>query len=83
MSTDAPNVTVGKRQNGVAGDYAYVATVTYPGEQPERVTFQSSTYGPPIVMVTEGLPGGVFVSERVLDRCGRTLTPEWVQAFFQ
>lgn len=82
MSSAAPTVEVGKRRNGVAGEYIYVATVTYPDEKPEHVTFQSSVYGPPIVMVTDVLADGVFVSERVLERIGSDLTPEWIHAFF-
>ena len=78
----APTVTVSRRRNVIAGEFRYTATVTYPGEPPEKVTFQSSDYGPPIVMLTAGMPGGVFVSGRVLDRIGSKLTPEWVRAFF-
>ena len=76
-----PTVTDIRRHAGVAGQFSYTATVTYPGEGPERITFVGSTYGPPIVMVT---PGGieVFVADPVLDRIGRRLDPDWVRAFF-
>jgi truncated hemoglobin YjbI len=77
----SPVVGAIKRRNGVAGQYALTATVTYPGEGPEQVTFYGSAYGGPIVMQT---PSGhqVFVSNRVCDRIGATLSPEWVRAFF-
>lgn len=72
-----------RKQNGVAGEYGYTVAVTYPDEETSTVTFLGSVYGPPIVMVTPGLPKGVFVSDRVLDRLGRKLTPEWVRGFFE
>lgn len=78
----APTVTSVKRYLGVAGEYGYRATVQYPDEPGSVVAFQSSVYGPPIVMLTNGMPGGVFVSERVLDRIGRKLDESWVRAFF-
>lgn len=80
--SDSPTVAIGPRQNVMAGEYRYAVTVTYAGESPARVTFQSSVYGAPIVMMSEGMPAGVFVSESVLARCGRQLTPAWIRAFF-
>ena len=76
-----PDVLSIKRQAGIAGDYSLTASVQYPGEAPSSVTFIGSTYGGPIVMV---MPAGqqVFVSQRVTDRIGSTLTPDWVRAFF-
>lgn len=81
MST-APDVLSIKRTRGIAGEYSLTASIQYPGESPEHVTFTSSTYGPPVVMSTEGIPGGVFVSQRVLERIGSTLDEAWVRAFF-
>jgi hypothetical protein len=81
--TDRDTVkSISRRINGVAGEFAYRVTVSYPGEDDAVLTFQSSEYGPPIVMVTPGIPGGVFISQRVLDRIGSKLTPEWIRAFF-
>jgi hypothetical protein len=76
-----PTISNVKRNNGIAGQYTVSATVQYPGEAAETVTFVGSTYGGPIVMVT---PSGVqtFVSADVVDRIGATLTPEWVERFF-
>lgn len=80
-ATSAPTtVIVGKRKSGIAGEFSYTAQVTYEGEEPGYVTFTSSVYGPPIVMTTDTFE--VFVSQRVLDRIGSKLTPEWVRAFF-
>lgn len=76
-----PTVEKITRHNGVAGQYSYTAIVTYPGEEPERVEFIGSVYGPPIVMVTN-FDTQRFVSERVLERIGNTLNPEWVRRFF-
>lgn len=81
-----PTPTLGKitRQNGVAGQFAYTVPVTYAHEGAERhlVTFVGSVYGGRVVMVT---PGGhqTFVSADVMERCGETLTPEWVRRFFR
>lgn len=82
MSTTTPTLGKITRQNGVAGQYAYTVPVTYPGEDTSTVTFVGSEYGGCVVMVTEGNPGGMFVSGQVMDRCGYTLTPAWVRAFF-
>lgn len=80
-TAETPEVTNIRRHNGVAGQYSYTATVTYPGEGASTVTFVSSVYGAPIVMVT---PSGMqtFVATEVLDRAGRTLDPAWVRRFF-
>lgn len=78
----APKITNVRKRNGIAGEYQISASVQYADEPADTVTFQSSVYGPPIVMITAGIPRGVFVSERVLDRCGRKLSADWVRAFF-
>lgn len=79
-TSTAPAVLAVKRESGIAGQYGYVATVQYAGEEPETVRFVGSTYGGPIVMVS---PGGsqVFVSASVTDRLGSTLDESWVRAF--
>lgn len=75
-----PTIKSITRESGIAGQYAYRAVVQYPGEEPCAVRFVGSVYGAPIVMVTDS--GQTFVSRAVLDRIGRTLTPDWVRAFF-
>jgi len=77
-----PEVKVGKRQSGIAGEYAFSATVAYPDEPASVVTFKGSTFGGPIVMVTDGNPRGVFVSSRVTERIGAKLDAAWVERFF-
>jgi hypothetical protein len=77
-----PKVLTIRRVPGVAGEYGYAVAIQYPDEPVERVMFKGSIYGPPIVMVTDGLPDGVFVAERVLSRCGYRLTPDWIRKFF-
>ncbi len=67
------------RHNGVAGQLAYTARVQYPGEDPGEVTFVGSTYGGPVVMVTDGFPDGVFVRDP--SRFGK-FSPTWVRRFF-
>jgi hypothetical protein len=73
--------TVGRivRHSGIAGQLAYSTTVAYPGEDATVVTFTSSTYGGPVVMVTPSLPRGIFVTDP--DRFG-SFGPEWVRRFF-
>jgi hypothetical protein len=81
--TDRDTVkSISRRINGVAGEFAFRVTVSYPGEDDRIVTFQSSDYGPPIVMTTPAQPRGIFISRGVLDRIGSKLTPEWIRAFF-
>jgi hypothetical protein len=69
-----------RRRAGVAGQYAIYAEVESDGEK-SGVTFVGSTYGGPIVMVTDTNPRGVFV--RNPDRFGAKLNEAWVRAFFQ
>jgi hypothetical protein len=49
----APEVTKIFSRKGVAGQFAVQATVTYPGEEPRVVEFVGSTYGGPVLVVTE------------------------------
>lgn len=76
--TATPVLSPITRHNGVAGQYAYAVTVTYPGETPERVSFVSSAWGGPIVMVTRSRQTVVADPQRF----GATLTLSWVRAFF-
>lgn len=80
---NGPTILNVKRHDGVAGQYSLSVVVQYAGEPAETVEFIGSVYGSPIVMVTNGNPGGVFVDRGVSDRCGVELTPEWVRRFFE
>lgn len=64
---------------GVAGQIAFSAFVTYPGEDESCVTFVGNVYGGPVVMVTEGNPRGTFVTDP--GRFGE-FGEAWVRAFF-
>ena len=64
---------------GLAGQVRYTAAVKYPGEDLSTVSFVGSTYGGPVVMVTEGFPDGMFVKDP--SRFG-TFGPTWVRKFF-
>ena len=76
-----PEVLRVMRHNGTAGQYAYLALIQYPGEKPETVSFVSSVYGAPVVMVS---PSGweTFVDFDVVRRCGGVLDDAWVHRFF-
>lgn len=71
-----------KKTGGIAGQIRYTAVVRYPEEDNSTVSFVGSVYGGPVVMVTEGFPDGVFVSQATRDRCGK-FGPEWVKKFFE
>lgn len=74
-----------RRVPGVAGSLEVRALVRYPDEaELSRVSFVGSVYGGPVVMVTAGNPGGVFVAAAVLERCGSlesTAPRVWVARF--
>lgn len=72
-----PTVTKVFRRNGVAGQFAVQATVTYPGEEPRVVEFVGSAYGGPVLMVTEH--GHTWVTDP--DRFGK-FGKGWVVRFF-
>lgn len=79
--TIRPTVENIQRHNGVAGQYAYTALVTYPDEAPGIVTFTGNIYGQPgpVVMVTAtGMQAFVVDPSRF----GSRLTAEWVRRFF-
>lgn len=76
MATQVSSIT---RRSGIAGQISYAATVRYEGEDERTVTFVGSTYGGPVVMLTDAAPDGVFVSDPA--RFG-TFGPEWVRRFF-
>jgi hypothetical protein len=81
MTTMAPSIDNIRKHTGIAGQYSYTVTVTYPGEPPHVVEFLGSIYGGPIVAIlSEGLQ--VFVSRDVTDRIGAILTAQWVRDYF-
>ena len=75
------------KRNGIAGQYAYEVTVTFPDMDPDFVdmpftnTFAGSVYGGPIVAVS---PMGyqMFVSPTVTDHCGGILNTDWIRRFY-
>jgi len=71
-----------RRRDGVAGQFSYSVQVSCPEDgdpTPREVTFVGNTFGGPIVMITPGFPGGMFVRDP--ERFG-ALSPEWVRRFF-
>lgn len=84
MLDPAPSPSLGPitRSTGVAGQVAYLADVTYPGEESRPVTFVGSAFGGPVVMVTRSALGDevqTFVTDP--GRFG-TFGPRWVRRFF-
>jgi len=77
--TEFVKITTIKKKTGVAGQIGYTTKVTIAGE-PHTVTFVSSSYGGPVVMVTDAMPDGMVVARP--ERFGSKLTPAWVRQFF-
>lgn len=79
--TNAPRPTLGQitKVPGVAGQISYRVPVTYPTEPTSTVEFVGSAYGGPVLMITPGNPGGMFVKDP--GRFG-SFGPEWVRRFF-
>lgn len=77
--TTATQVLNVRKTSGCAGQVQYTAVVRYSGEDNSTVSFVGSIYGGPVVMVTEGFPEGIFVTDP--SRFG-TFGPEWVRQFF-
>lgn len=78
-TTERVTPTVSKvfRRNGVAGQFAVQCTVAYPGEEPRVVEFVGSSYGGPVLMVTEH--GETWVTDP--GRFGK-FGKAWVVKFF-
>lgn len=68
-----------RRTNGVAGQFAYTVQARYSDEDAHPVQFVGSSYGGPVVMITDAFPQGVFVTDP--GRFG-TFSPAWVRRFF-
>ena len=73
-----PTVTNIRKHKGIAGQFSVTATVQYPCESPDTIEFVGSTYGGPVVMVTNG-GNQTFVTNP--ERFGKFGT-EWVKRFF-
>lgn len=73
----SPAVGKVSRLNGPAGQIVCTVTVTYPDEEPRVVSFSGSSYGGPVVMITDA--GQTFVTDP--GRFGEFGT-EWVRRFF-
>jgi hypothetical protein len=76
--TVTPSVTKLFQRKGVAGQFAVQCTVTYPGEEPRTIEFVGSSYGGPVLMVTE-------TSETWVTEPGRfgKFGKGWVRRFFE
>lgn len=68
-----------KREGGVAGQYALVASVQYENEAPDEVSFVGSIYGGPVVMV---LSSGTQTFVHDPGRFGE-FGEQWVRNFFE
>lgn len=69
-----------RRHTGVAGQFSYTASVTYPGEDTNQMAFVGDAYGDHVIMVS---PSGAQTT--VVDPCrfGDELNPGWVRRFFR
>lgn len=83
--------TIGRRHNGIAGQYSYDVTltyrypsfiangVTYPETtETHDVSFVGSVYGSPIVVVSHNWE--IVVTD--WRRFGDTLNPDWIRSFY-
>lgn len=77
-TSTAPKLGKITRHNGVAGQFSYSVTVTYPDEPPMRAEFVGSVYGGPVVAISPGF-GQTFVFEPA--RFGK-FSPTWVRRYF-
>lgn len=76
-TTTAPVVSKVFQRKGTCGQFSVQATVTHPGEEPRVVEFVGSSYGGPVLMITETWE--TYVSEP--GRFGR-FGKGWVRRFF-
>ena len=75
-----PSVTLGRivRTNGVAGQYSYTVTATYPGGERIPTTFIGNLYSEVVFLSLGGFDSRVVNAERFGDK----LNPSWVRKFF-
>lgn len=75
-----PEILSITRTTGVAGQVAYAATVQYPGEPRQAVTFVGSVYGTPgpVVFIMDGMQAFVIDASRF----GEAFDTSWVRRFY-
>lgn len=71
-----PTIKIGRRINGIAGQYAYEATVTYPDQTTYKTTFVGNIYGGPVTC------GSYWIDRAVVERCGGKLSPQFIRNFY-
>ena len=74
--TAPTEIKIGRRINGVAGQYAYNVDVTYPGQTAYRTTFVGNIYGGPVTT------GSYWIDRAVAERCGGKLSPQFIRNFY-
>lgn len=74
-----PTIHKIKRTDGIAGQFAYDVSISYPGEPVGTVGFVGNAYSESIYMVTENL-GQSRVDNP--ERFGPKLNEEWITLFF-
>lgn len=73
-------IKIGRRINGVVGDYGYDVTVTYPDQpEPTRVFFSTVGYFVYLTIVGEFT---VMLDRAVVERCGGKLSPQFIRNFY-
>jgi hypothetical protein len=75
--TVSPALVNLRRYNGTAGQFSLAVEVVYPGEDARTVEFVGSTYGGPVLMITDH--DQTWVTEP--GRFG-TFGKTWVKKFF-
>ena len=75
--TAPTEIKIGRRINGVAGQYAYNVDVTYPGQAAYRTTFVGNIYGGPVTT------GSYWIDRAVVERCGGKLSPRFIRNFYK
>ncbi|WP_301850435.1 hypothetical protein [Rhodococcus pyridinivorans] len=65
------------KKNGIAGQFSFCVSVTYPGESPQTVEFVGRAQGETVVMCHGG-------EQTFVDDPGRfgDFSPEWVRRFY-
>ncbi len=75
-----PTITNIRKHQGIAGQFSYTASVTYPGEDTGNIEFVGDAYGTSVIMV---MGNGAQVSVRRDDLWGVPLNPDYVRRFFE
>ena len=80
-NASVPLVEKVKRHPGIAGQFSVSALVTYPGEPVQSVSFVGSSFGGPVVMVTDTW-GQQVVSDPARFGSFASDPVAWVHAFY-